>query len=145
MFLKFSFVGLLLAIFAVYIITRYFDVAYKKKISRFSDREELTTEEIYNKYFSDKGIPKDAMIRLWDELADCIELPKGKLRPMDRFDRELAPEKGFEYDDPINGVFYLMKKKSQKYGLKLEYEKLETIADYIQFFGNSWDTRHNPK
>jgi hypothetical protein len=61
------------------------------KRARFKDRENLTCEEIYNRYFSNSGLPREKVIALWMQIAKELKLESGRLRPTDRFDKELSP------------------------------------------------------
>lgn len=128
-------IGCIVGLIGVSIVIWYFNTAYRKKIARFATRENMSTENIYEKYFADSGIPKDIVIQLWNELAFIIELPKEKLRPSDRFLYELAPEKGFDFDDPMNGFHMYLKKKLQMLGHKSDISTINTVNDYIHIFG----------
>lgn len=67
-------------------------------------------------------------------MAWCLELPREKLRPSDRFDVELAPEKGYEYDDPTNVFIFFINKEINQCGYKVESEEIKSIYDYILLF-----------
>ena len=40
--------------------------------------------------FLGANLPKDMVLELWNEVATLLRVPPGKLRPSDRFDKELA-------------------------------------------------------
>jgi hypothetical protein len=111
----------------------YFRTARKAKVDRLAGRPEQTVHQIYQSFFADMAIPEKRVAELWEELARVLELPASKLLPTDRFDVELAPPKGYEFDDPIKDVKFLISKYSLRAGVKPE--AIETIRDYIVTFG----------
>src|SRR3974377_555758 len=66
-------------------------IVFARKNSRrtFDDRATLSDEQICG-YFADSGLPQPLVIELWREVANALRLPAGKLRPTDRFGRELG-------------------------------------------------------
>ncbi len=95
-------------------------------------------EEVYSLFFADSGIPKEVVLELWMEVATILDLPAGKLRPQDRFDAELGPERGWEWGDNIAildriAAKRLKKMKSHSFDLK----DVRTLYDYVLLFGRS--------
>lgn len=104
-----------------------------EKLPRFSGRENLTLREIHTQYFLKSGIPCDVFGQLWQELANLMELPSGLLRPDDRFQQELAPDKGNEWDDPVGLVPDLIRRRYKEAGLPVpDINDLQTVRDYIE-------------
>ena len=64
-------------------------------------RTSLGAETIYNLYYSKSGLPKEKVMALWSQIAKELKLDAGKLRPGDRFDKELAPVKGYTVEDEL--------------------------------------------
>jgi hypothetical protein len=62
----------------------------RERRRRFGGREYLEPEEIYSRYYRDTGLTKELVVRVWEECAETLSVESGKLRPSDRFDRELA-------------------------------------------------------
>jgi hypothetical protein len=123
-----------LALVAVFVWLWNF-IPHKEKLKRLTNREELTTDEIYSHFFAGKNLPKELVLKLWNEVADSLHLPKGKLRPTDRFDKELAPVKGWEYDDDIAEVTWAAQHRLKKIGTTFDLSKIQTLGDYVEFFG----------
>lgn len=129
-------IGLIAGLVGMSIVILYFYTAHKKKNARFATRESINTEKIYEKFYGDSGIPRDIVIQLWTELAFIIELPKEKLRPSDRFLYELAPEKGFDFDDATKVFHIFLKKKLRMLGHESYIPTINTINDYIYILGS---------
>lgn len=124
-------VGLLGAL----VVGIYFRTARRAKTERLAGRPEMTLHQIYESFFSESAIPESRVAELWEELARVLELPAGKLLPADRFQVELAPPKGFEFDDPIRDVKYLISKNCLRRGI--QPETIQTVRDYIVSFGQT--------
>lgn len=123
--------GLLFGVIAAVVVIIYFNKGSKLKLDRFKDREELSLDTIYDNFFKEKNVNKEVVVCLWNELAGVLELPKGKLRPTDSFDNELAPAKGYEFDDQIAAVPALVKRKFKAAGIEPNLDQIKTIYDYI--------------
>ena len=121
---------------AVLVVVLYFHHAYASKLRRLDGRDDLSNEEIYQRFFENSGLPEDAVISAWTELAEFLELPTGKLRPADRFAHELAPPKGHEYDDPSLMVPGLLARRVQDSGESTSathVPEIRSVSDYVVF------------
>lgn len=106
----------------------------RRRLERFSLRENLSLDSIYNQFFAANHLPKGLVLELWNEVASPLHLPPGKLRPTDRFDKELAPVEGWEFDDGTVEVHWLAQHRLKKYGVNVNIPGLQTLRDYVEFF-----------
>jgi hypothetical protein len=109
---------------------------YKKKISRFVRRGRLTEDELINEFLPSRGSRNDVSDFL-GIVSRAAEVPIGYLRPTDRFSQELAPEKGWEFDD---GLGLLPLNLSKRFGgdpVDYDLTLHQTIADLMNavFYG----------
>ena len=91
----------------------------------------LESETWYTTFYGQSDLPKEKVLALRDELAEAISVPAGTLRPDDRFNSELAPPKGWEYDD---GLFVLLgnkKREVNQLGVRVDWERIQTVDDWI--------------
>jgi hypothetical protein len=79
--------------------------------SRLADREDISVEEFKRRYYAAEKIEAPQLGVLLDEVAQALNVPRGKLRPTDRFRVELAPEKGWEADDGVGILAQLLAKR----------------------------------
>lgn len=105
-----------------------------QRLKRFENRAELSLEQIYGEFLASKNLPKDLACELWNEVATCLCLPSGKLRPTDRFDRELVAPKGWEFDDEILDVQWAAERRLKQSGSQADLSHIKTVADYVEFF-----------
>lgn len=106
----------------------------RERLKRFENRPELSWEQIYGEFFAGKNLPKALALELWSEVANSLGLPPGKLRPADRFDIELAPPTGWEFDDDFVVVYWAAERRLKRLGLRVEHSNVQTLADYVEFF-----------
>lgn len=102
---------------------------------RFKKRQELSLNELYDKYFSDTSVEREVFVALWRIAADKLELPAGRLRPTDRFKKELKfLELGGENE--IGKFRYTMKRIALYYNLHINSRDIKSLGDYIKAFGS---------
>jgi hypothetical protein len=115
-----------------------------KKGDRFVGREELTLEEIYDRFFRDKNLEKSAFEKNWILVAETLHCPAGKMRPTDRFDDELKPAYSFELDndDLEHEAIDLLSQKKRHSAMSVRdvlkrLGQIETLNDFILMMGAS--------
>jgi hypothetical protein len=109
-------------------------VPRRQRLKRLERRSELSPDQIYGQFFAPQNLPRELALELWNEVAVSLNLPPGKLRPADRFDKGLAPPKGWEYDDEVHEVQWAAERRLKRSGLEGDPSRIETLADYVRFF-----------
>ncbi len=108
------------------------------RAERFSNREDLPMATIYSQFFADAKLQKDLVFELWNEVATLLRVPPGKLRPSDRFDKELASADGWlELDDDAQEVNRVAQYRLKRLGGNADFSAVLTLGDYINFFCKS--------
>ena len=70
--------------------------------------------------------------RTYTWISEATGIPAGALRPGDRFDRELKPRAGWEYDDPLSLFFDEIARDAAKAGVAVKPEEVATVDDVVQ-------------
>ncbi len=109
-------------------------IPHRRRLERFADREDLSLDSIYSQFFAANNLPKGLVLELWNEVAVPLRVPSGKLRPSDRFDKELAPVKGWELDDDTLEVHWAAQRRLKKLGVNTDISTVQTLRDYVEFF-----------
>ena len=109
-------------------------IPHRRRLMRFRQREELALDTIFTDFFGASGFPRPLVLELWNEVASLLRVPPGKLRPSDRFDKELAPVEGWEFDDEIGDLNWAAEKRLKELGKSADLPEIQTIRDYIEFF-----------
>ncbi len=109
-------------------------IPHRRRLARFADREALSADSIYSEFFAANNFPKELVSELWNDVAVPLRVPPGKLRPSDRFDKELAPVEGWEFDDDTLEVHWAAQRRLKKLGVNADIAAIQTLRDYVEFF-----------
>ncbi|OGL47350.1 MAG: hypothetical protein A2W05_00965 [Candidatus Schekmanbacteria bacterium RBG_16_38_10] len=104
----------------------------RKRRLPFQDRPDMSEEEFFVTYYRDASITKETICHVLKVVANATEIPATKIRPSDRFDRELAPVRGWEFDDGLAEISWFAKSKMKKAGVR-EPTQLHTVDDLIRY------------
>jgi len=124
---------LLMAIFLVLYLFGHRQML-KRKRYRFSGRDDMTPDTFYSTFYADSGLSRDDVVWVLTHVGGLLEIPASKLRPQDRFDTELAPARGWEYDDGLGILERELLGMMRKAGLKPDISKISTLDDCIRTF-----------
>jgi hypothetical protein len=105
-------------------------LASRRKTNTFRARSELTDEQIYHSYFSDTGLQPSVVLKLWREAAHTFNVPPGKLRPSDRFGKELG---GFWItSEELDALADIATRHAQKFSATVDLQSIITLGDYVR-------------
>jgi len=111
--------------------------ASKGRRRMLRDRPELTIGEIYDSYYADSSISKDVVGQALGEIAEDLNVPPGKLRPQDRFDVELGPTPGWEYDDDMSDIMARARRRLADSQDSPDVSSIRTVDDYVRLVASS--------
>jgi hypothetical protein len=100
------------------------------KLRRFEGRQNLPSEAIHNEFYP--GYEMNEFSELWMEIALCVEVPSGLIRPADRFKVELGPVKGFSIAGEMDDLDDAFITRCNQRSLDYRKMKIETVDDYIR-------------
>jgi hypothetical protein len=95
---------------------------------RLNCRPSIEFEEIYFTYFNYINLPKKLVEEAWVKTAKALKISPDKLRPSDRFDKELRTLCIIDGD---NELYDLILESANNNSF--EYSNIETISDFIIF------------
>jgi hypothetical protein len=105
--------------------------ADKEMLERFSDRKPIDFDEFYALHYA--GLIDQKLVQeLMEHVADELSIPANKLRPDDRFELELKPLTGWEFDSGQNILFIEIDKIAKERGKKVDLNTIRTLDDYIK-------------
>ena len=95
------------------------------------DRPFLSDDEIYVQFYSESGIPKEFVLKIWYDISDALSIKtdRGKLRPNDKMEDLSAWDDGELTES--NMEYYLITNSHSNSNIELE--DLETIDEVIKF------------
>jgi hypothetical protein len=97
---------------------------------RFKDRIEIPPIDQLRSTFNSKDLDVERALAVWEKIAGNLQVSPGKLRLTDRFDIELAPSIGWEFDSTLADLNQQLtslvdRKKS------VNLASIKTIKDYL--------------
>ena len=102
----------------------------RSKVRRLGQRDRLDDSTLIA-LFTPSGTDDELAIRFLNAIARAADIPRGFIRPKDRFDAELAPEKGWEFDD---GIALLPMVLASEFGGTAEEYDLSKNPTVIELF-----------
>ncbi len=109
--------------------------AIKHKVARrLGERESLSDEDIYQRFYASSGYERDTLAELWHEIARELHAPPEKMRPEDVFGKDVGVcwLKCREMD----ALHVRVVSRLQTLGLALDPSSLTTVDAYVRCFAN---------
>lgn len=108
-----------------------------QRASRFPARALLDPGELWRDFYRESDVSLESVETALRLVSEATTVPAGKIRPTDRFAVELAPERGWEFDDGLAEIAWYVESKS-----KGSSEGLETVDDLIHLL-DRLEPEHN--
>lgn len=124
-------VGLGVAIVAVRVWERQ---TSKSRRRTLQGRPDLTIDQIFECYYASTDVGLSVVREAFRDISETLDVPAGKLRPSDRFDVELGPTVGWEYDDVVND---LVAHATQRLDALHDSTPVRTVDDYVRLTASS--------
>lgn len=103
-----------------------------RRAKRLSHRPELSLQEFWEQFYRDSGIPPSLLSEALRVIEEATAVPRGQLRPQDRFAEELAPEKGWEFDDGLAELRWELEARG-----KSRESMVLTVDEFIRAFAKT--------
>lgn len=97
---------------------------------RFANRPNLEFEQFFKGYYSGR-VEKDLLRELLDHVAQELSIPSEKLRPTDRFDSELLPAPGWDFDAANRTLLVELSRLARKKRSAFNIKDVKTLDDYL--------------
>ncbi|MBK0013502.1 hypothetical protein [Stenotrophomonas sp. S41] len=99
------------------------------------NREELSAKELYDHYYLHSGLDREVVKELLIHVAGELRLPSGKIRPSDRFSKELVSGASAGWDSGYGILLYELQSLAKSRGVAID-KKVDTIDDYIRIMAD---------
>ena len=103
-----------------------------KPLRMLNERNSLSNEEIYDKFYSSSGLDKGLVIELWHEIAKALRVPAQKLIPTDAFGKDVGAY--WITSESLDHLSELARKRSEMLGLSTDLSSIKTVDDYVKAF-----------
>lgn len=95
------------------------------------ERDALSPIGFYEQYYADSGLDQETVVELLEHVADELRLPTGKLRPGDRFSKELLPGEAHSWDSGYGVLIFELQSLAKKCGVAVD-RRVDSLDDYIR-------------
>lgn len=104
----------------------------RRSLAALESRESLDDERFYNQYYANSTLPKSLVVELRHEVADALKVPVQKLRPDDRFGKDIGTY--WIISDNLDMLAVKGRNRAKALGRVVDLQKLNTVDDYIRCF-----------
>lgn len=124
-------VGAILALIAGMLIGIGGRKADRSRRNRFEKRADLSIAEAWEGFCKSNGVPFKAAQEALELIENATGIPRAKLIPGDRFSEELAPAKGWEFDDGLLELGWALEAKG------MSSTDVTTVGDFVRKLATS--------
>lgn len=103
-----------------------------------SQRPDIGIRAIYDASYSPGELDYELFHELLVHVSQEFGISAGLLRPSDRFDVELAPEPGNEWDSGVAALMLDVKRFAKRKRIALDRE-IVTLDDYLRFMSGVYE------
>ena len=95
------------------------------------ERGVLSPTGFYDQYYAERGLDQETVVELLEHVADELRLPSGRLRPGDRFSKELSPGEAHGWDSGYGVLIFELQSLAKKRGIAVD-RRVDSLDDYIR-------------
>ena len=109
----------------------YANILKRKRCNNIlNGREELTDENIYEKYYSASNLSREHVYELWHEIASVMGVLPGKIRPTDRIGKDIGRDVWLT-TEKVDVLSSIALDRLKKYDHEVDISEIYTVDDYI--------------
>lgn len=105
-------------------------VKKRKAVALLEEREDLTNDEIYQRFYVSSGFEKTEVIELWHEVARVLCAPPGRLRPTDKFGKEIGVY--WITSEELDALGAMAQQRAKLRGISVDLASIRTVDDYVK-------------
>jgi hypothetical protein len=98
-------------------------------------REALTDEEIYRRFYASLGLNKTEVIELWHEIAEILRVPAERMRPSDKFGKDIGTY--WITSEELDILSTAAQQRAKLRGLTIDLASIKTVDDYVKRLARS--------
>jgi hypothetical protein len=98
-------------------------------------REALTDEEIYRRFYASLGLNKTEVIELWHEIAEILRVPAERMRPSDKFGKDIGAY--WITSEELDILSTAAQQRAKLRGLTIDLASIKTVDDYVKRLAKS--------
>ena len=106
-----------------------------RKLKRFVRREYVPIEQQFSEHYAGLGVSERVVRAAHAELERATGIPVELLRPTDRFDCELAPERQELFMSDWSAFVVEVRKRARELGAHFDQLEVRTVEDFVTKVG----------
>jgi hypothetical protein len=107
----------------------------KSELSSIIRRPPLNDDEIFLTYYGNSGLSNESVIEVWREIATQLNLPPERLRPLDRFGKDIG--RYIITSENLDSLNDAARHRAKASGIVYDISKISSIDEYIRAFAKS--------
>jgi len=107
----------------------------KPSLQALSERMSLTDADIYKQFYAGRDLDESAVRSAWNEIAETLRVPAGKLRPTDRFGADIGVWS--ITSEELDALGELATQRAARQGKEVDFAALATVDDYVRAFATA--------
>lgn len=108
--------------------------ARRGRLARVSTRQSLSPRAFFDEYYGDSALGSEEVGAAIKEVSAVLGVPAGVIRPSDRFDTELAPARGWEFDDSAIELAWRLELMAKERGVSVDLVHIRTVDDFVRCY-----------
>ena len=100
-----------------------------------SQRIPLTDAEIYSQFYAGRNLDESAVRSAWNEIAETLRVPAGKLHPTDKFGVDIGVWS--ITSEELDALGELARQRAARQGKEVDFAALATVDDYVRAFATA--------
>jgi hypothetical protein len=105
----------------------------RRASAALSEREPLDDDAIYARCYAGSQLSRALVQELWHEVALHLQVPASRLRPDDRFGREIGIY--VITSEALDVLAARGRERAKALGVSIDLQNLNTVDDYVRCFG----------
>lgn len=102
----------------------------RKALATLTEREALTDDEIFQRFYASSSLEKGEVVELWREVAQTLGVPAERLRPTDRFGKDIGMH--WITSEELDALGVLAQQRANRRGLTIDLSAIQTVDDYVK-------------
>ena len=104
----------------------------RSELFAIGQRPSLTDDEIFQTFYAASGLRKEHVMEGWREDAAELKLPSDKLRPQDRFGKEIG--RYLITSDNLHSLSQAARRRAKAHGVAIDLSKISNVDEYVRTF-----------
>ncbi len=103
-----------------------------KSLSVLTEREALSDDEIYRRFYASSNLAQAEVKELWHEIARALRVPAERMRPEDKFGKDIGTY--WITSEELDELGAIAQQRAKQKGLSVDLATIQTVEDYVRCF-----------